>query len=83
MSAKGAQFGVQAELGEFRCPLSVEISGRCHLFEPALALGLALDDAGLKPRITCRFLLLNNAAPGAEGSRCLLGDSKTRRDHLA
>ena len=82
MSAPRALAETRADALEFRCPLSVDGSGRCHLFEAVVIRLAELEDQTvLKARITCRFLLFDNA--DASGSRCLLGTAKTRRDHLA
>lgn len=82
MSAQRAPAGAPADLDGFRCPLSVDGSGRCHLFEAVVIRLAELERRSVfKARITCRFLVLENA--DASGSRCLLGTAKSRRDHLA
>lgn len=82
MSAQGAPAGALAEVDGFHCPLSVDGSGRCHLFEAVVIRLAELEDPSVfKVRITCRFLVFENA--DASGSRCLLGTAKSRRDHLA
>ena len=83
MSAQRAQVGHRADVGEFRCPLSDDEGGRCHLFEPAVRPVQATDLEAQVLQITCRFLALESTEPSGEGGRCLLGNAKTRRDHLA
>ena len=79
MSAQRALASPQPDVGEFHCPLSVDDSGRCHLFE-AVVVQLAQTENGKlsKVRISCRFLAVRSA-----DHSCLLGNAKTRRDHLA
>ena len=61
------------DLSDFRCPLSADASGRCGLFEAALAGETTI----------CRYLQRVMTVDGFPASRCLLGTAKARRDHLA
>jgi hypothetical protein len=81
-SAEGA-LGASAYEAEFRCPLSLDGSTHCRLFEATLRPVRMQPGTASIRAVTCRYLVLDGATAGRAGSRCLLGDAKSRRDHLA
>jgi hypothetical protein len=74
-----AERSASRDYAEFVCPLSIDGSGRCQLFEATLGTVPVRGGIASTLRVTCRYLVLNND----DGDRCLLGDAKSRRDHLA
>ena len=73
----------RASDAEFGCPLSIDTSTYCQLFEATLRPVPIQRGTASIFRVTCRYLVLDGASAGNALSRCMLGDAKSRRDHLA
>jgi hypothetical protein len=80
--AEGA-LGASSHGSEFRCPFSIGGNAHCQLFEATLRQVPKQSGTASTLRVTCRHLVVDGATAGQAGSRCLLGDAKSRRDHLA